>query len=72
MEPKSNGVRLLKLKGVLDKSKLCKSAVYVGVKSGTFPAPIKIGERSAAWIESEIDQWIAQRIAESRRLLEVA
>ncbi|WP_141097429.1 helix-turn-helix transcriptional regulator, partial [Klebsiella pneumoniae] len=31
-----------------------------------FPAAIKIGSRSIAFIESEIDEWINQRIAESR------
>lgn len=32
----------------------------------TFPKPIKIGARSVAWIESEIDEWISARIAASR------
>jgi prophage regulatory protein len=32
------------------------------VKAGKFPAPIKIGARSA-WIASEIDAWIAAQIA---------
>jgi predicted DNA-binding transcriptional regulator AlpA len=32
-----------------------------------FPAPIKIcGSRSSGWLESEIDAFIADRIAESR------
>ncbi len=32
----------------------------------TFPKPIKIGARSVAWIESEVDEWISARIAASR------
>mgnify|MGYP000423235270 CR=1 FL=1 len=32
----------------------------------TFPKPIKIGARSVAWIESEIDQWIYERIAQHK------
>ena len=31
-----------------------------------FPSPVKIGSRAIAFIESEIDEWINQRIAESR------
>ena len=31
-----------------------------------FPSSVKIGSRSIAFIESEIDEWINQRIAESR------
>jgi len=32
----------------------------------SFPEPISLGARSAGWIESEIDAWIAQRIEQSR------
>jgi len=32
------------------------------VKAGKFPAPIKIGVKSA-WIEAEIEAWIAGRVA---------
>jgi prophage regulatory protein len=31
-----------------------------------FPNRIKIGVRAVGWIESEVQAWLAQRIAESR------
>ena len=34
------------------------------VKAGKFPAPIKIGENTNAWLESEIDRYLKDRIAE--------
>jgi prophage regulatory protein len=34
------------------------------IKSGKFPAPVKLGENTNAWVESEIDMWLQQRIAE--------
>jgi len=34
------------------------------MKSGRFPRPVKVGENRNAWIESEVDAWIAARIAE--------
>jgi prophage regulatory protein len=34
------------------------------MKAGTFPKPVKIGERAVAWPESEINAWLEQRIAE--------
>ncbi len=34
---------------------------------GSFPEPISLGARSVGWIGSEVDAWIAQRIAESRK-----
>jgi prophage regulatory protein len=37
------------------------------VKAGKFPAPIKWGAARNGWIEEEIDQLIAERIAERDR-----
>lgn len=34
------------------------------IKLNKFPKPVKIGLRKNAWIESEIDAWIQQRIEE--------
>jgi len=42
---------------------LGRTSIYAGIAAGTFPAPVKIGKRSL-WVESEIDQWIDDRIAE--------
>lgn len=39
------------------------TSIYAGIAAGTFPRPVKIGKRSL-WVETEIDQWIADRIAE--------
>jgi prophage regulatory protein len=33
-------------------------------RTGKFPQPIKIGRQTAAYLESEIDDWIRQRAAE--------
>jgi len=43
---------------------LSNSAIYRGVQSGTFPRPLKLTERSSAWVETEVLEWIASRIAE--------
>ena len=32
--------------------------------AGRFPRPVKIGPRAVAWVESEIDDWLRQRIAD--------
>lgn len=40
--------------------------IYRLIAQGRFPKPVKIGSRSIAFVESEIDEWINQRIAESR------
>lgn len=42
---------------------LGRTSIYAGIAAGTFPAPVKAGRRSL-WVEAEIDQWIADRIAD--------
>lgn len=38
---------------------------YKLIQDGTFPKPIKLG-RSSRWLQSEVEAWLQQRIAESR------
>lgn len=59
-------MKLLDAQNVLGKTTLGKSTMYVLIKEGKFPAPIKIGERAVGWLESEIDEWIEGRVKASR------
>jgi prophage regulatory protein len=34
------------------------------VKAKEFPEPVPISDRRIAWIESEVDDWVAARVAE--------
>ncbi len=39
-------------------------------KEGKFPPPVKLGQGPKArvvWVESEVDAWLEERVAESRR-----
>lgn len=56
------GETLLRLPDVEARTGLKKSAIYAGMRAGTFPACIKLGSRAAAWPESEIAAWIASKI----------
>ncbi|QMR76478.1 AlpA family transcriptional regulator [Enterobacter sp. RHBSTW-00175] len=38
---------------------------YKLIKDGLFPKPIKLG-RSSRWRQSEVEDWLLQRIADSR------
>ncbi|EOD8954713.1 TPA: AlpA family transcriptional regulator [Klebsiella aerogenes] len=58
--------KMIRLANVLSRTGYSKSWIYKLIAQGNFPKPIKIGSRSIAFIESEIDEWINQRIAESR------
>ena len=39
---------------------------YKLISLGEFPKPIKLG-RSSRWLESEVEAWLQQRIAQSRQ-----
>ncbi len=60
------GERLLRLPDVEARTGLKKSAIYAGMKAGTFPQCLKLGPRAAAWPQSSIDGWIAEKIRDSR------
>jgi prophage regulatory protein len=41
-----------------------KPTIYEWMRQGKFPRPIKIG-RSARWPSSDVEKWIAEKIAEA-------
>jgi len=60
--------RIIRWPKVHDKVDLCRSHVHQLVSKGDFPSPIKLtpNGRASGWIESEVDAWLEQRIADSR------
>ena len=44
------------------------SSIWLWVKKGTFPAPIKLAENTTAWRVDDIDKWAAARIEASQQL----
>ncbi|MGO9605458.1 MAG: helix-turn-helix transcriptional regulator [Candidatus Binataceae bacterium] len=45
---------LLRLRHVLRLVPVCASTWWAGVRSGRFPAPVKLGPRTTAWRASDI------------------
>jgi len=62
----SEKTTIIRLPRVKTRTSLSRSSIYKQVADGTFPHPISLGARAVGWIESEVDQWIASRIAASR------
>lgn len=62
----STPIRLIKMPEVMHRTANGKAWIYRLIAQGRFPKPVKIGSRSVAFVESEIDAWIEQRIAASR------
>lgn len=57
--------RIIKLKEVISRTGLSRSAIYNKIKDGSFPKQIPLGDRSVGFVESEVDDWIEWAI-ESR------
>ncbi|MGN7975444.1 helix-turn-helix transcriptional regulator [Serratia sp. 22264] len=58
---------LIRLPEVQRRTGFSKAWLYRLVSLRRFPSAVKIGARSIAFVESEVDDWINQRIDESRK-----
>ena len=47
--------RFLRLPQVLEIFPVSKSTWWQGIRSGKYPKPVKLSERTSAWRESDID-----------------
>ena len=59
---------ILRLPAVISKTGIARSTIYAKIAEREFPQPIRLGSRSVGWLETEIDQWLSQRIAASGRI----
>ncbi len=55
-------MRFLKLKEVIEKTALSRSAIYRKMNDGEFPESVSLGDRAVAWVESEVDVWMEEVI----------
>jgi len=58
--------RFIRIKEVLSTTSLSQSELYRRIKAGTFPAQVKLAPGHSVWVQSEVDSWVADRIAECR------
>jgi len=54
----------LRLKKVIDAMGISRSTVYLRIRQGLMPPPVKIGERCSAWPNYEITAINAARVAQ--------
>ncbi|EHR41717.1 helix-turn-helix transcriptional regulator [Alishewanella jeotgali] len=63
MNTETTKPRLIARAEVIKRVSLCKASIYKRMKVGEFPKPINIGGRRVAWLESDIENWITERLA---------
>ena len=67
MEQRTNPpTRFVRRPEVVFRTGLSRSTIKVRMREGCFPRPVLLGSRAVGWIESEVDEWIRQRIVASR------
>jgi prophage regulatory protein len=59
MHQKSN---LIPLKEVILKTSLSGTTIWRQEKAGKFPKRYKIGLNRVAWVDSEIEEWILEKV----------
>ncbi len=60
-------LQFIRLKEVMALCGISRTSIYDAMKAGQFPAKVKLGGRSSAWIKSEVDDWIYRCIRASRK-----
>lgn len=55
--------KFLRLSKVMDRIPYSRATIYRKIAAGEFPKPYNLGASAVAWLESDIEAWIAQRIA---------
>jgi prophage regulatory protein len=62
----SRSIRMLRLPQVIDATGLGKTKIYELQGQGDFPMRVKITAHSVAWVEEEVQAWLAARIVRAR------
>jgi prophage regulatory protein len=57
------GIKMIRIRAVLAKVGLGRTALYDRVRCGEFPRPVSLGGRAVAWVEAEVEAYLAGRIA---------
>lgn len=65
---RSEPVRMLRLAEVATMTGLSKAKVYELQRQGDFPQRVQLTAGRVAWVEAEVQAWLAARIASSRSL----
>lgn len=65
VEPKQQAA-LIRRKEVERLTSLSRSRLYALMATDSFPRPVYLGTMSVAWVESEVQEWIAHKIADRK------
>ena len=53
--------RLIRLPEVMSRVGLGRSTIYRWMSEGKFPKPVQLGGHAVAWVEEEVETWVAEK-----------
>lgn len=59
--------RFLRISEVIFRTGLCRSTIYDEISKGKFPRNFNLSKRTVGWLETEVDEWITNRLNEGGR-----
>ena len=57
-------MKFLRLKEVMAQTGLGRSSIYKFMNEGSFPLSVALGGRAVAWVESEIEDWMCEKLSQ--------
>lgn len=61
------GTRLLRLQDVVKRTGKSVPSIYADMNRNLFPTPVSISTNRVAWLETEVNEWIQERLTERNR-----
>ena len=59
-------IRFLRISAVEALTGLSRTTIYDWSAQGRFPRAVRLSERAVRWIESEVEEWMDERIEQGR------
>jgi len=56
--------RFLRIATVMERTGLAQATIYEMMHKGTFPKNFRLTPRACGWLETDVDAWIDERVAE--------
>jgi prophage regulatory protein len=63
MENNTPKERLIRFPETCKRTSKSRAGIYAAINRGDFPKPVKLGPKSVAFVEAEVDAWIADLMA---------
>lgn len=61
-------MRILRLKAVIQKTGLARSTITRLIADQAFPPPLQLSRKSVGWVESDVNDWLLEKVSDRDNL----